>query len=496
MAHSAIPLPGVNQPGLAQVTPSMGNQIAMATPVGQTCNVLSECVVKADELKMQMRLQEQGDTTTQLITREGYLEYVDELKLSASQEIGAMVESIKQNPALMHNAQMSELRRSLYYAITLKKKDWLEEPQYDTMMKALSLEFLRRDFDGAMSSDDVLFVSTHVVISNYYQRQLWNRMEQSLFKGRAFDNIELATIKGLSTKLYRSLRDSRPEALDVRRKILNAMSRRVGVLANDFDLPALLGILQCYTRHDLMPRAVEPLVHRAINHINDFTPHECAALTNVIRKWGLMRLEVAERLIERMCISERMSTSMIQCSLTAIRTCFSRIAEGGRHAVNSEPMKQKLRAMGEQVAARLDEVAYPALPMLLSALDIILTVRIYVPKKCLQNLFSQANIFIGHALQNNGEVPAHLIPNVVSMFDDAAANSPMSESSALMPMPKKSLRPHHPQNNPHARPITAEQARQLQGLLAHFGPDLCPELNVRLKQAFKDGIFPDEASTF
>src|SRR3989338_4960389 len=242
---------------------------------------------------MQMRLQEQGDTTTQLITREGYLEYVEELKLSASQEIGAMVESIKQNPGLMHNAHMSELRRSLYYAITLKKKDWLEEPQYDTMMKALSLEFLRRDFDGAMSSDDVLFVSTHVVISNYYQRQLWNRMEQSLFKSRAFDNIELATIKGLSTKLYRSLRDSRPEALDVRRKILNAMARRVGTLANDFDLPALLGILQCYTRHDLMPRAVEPLVHRAINHIGDFTPHECAALTNVIRKWGLMRLEVA-----------------------------------------------------------------------------------------------------------------------------------------------------------------------------------------------------------
>jgi len=33
-------------------------------------------------------------------------------------------------------------------------------------------------------------------------------------------------------------------------------------------------------------------------------------------------------------------------------------------------------------------------------------------------------------------------------------------------------------------------------MLYHYGPEVCPELDSRLKQAFKAGVLPDESSVF
>jgi hypothetical protein len=54
--------------------------------------------------------------------------------------------------------------------------------------------------------------------------------------------------------------------------------------------------------------------------------------------------------------------------------------------------------------------------------------------------------------------------------------------------------PIDPVTGKRLRPITSEEARQLQALLYHYGTDLSAELGTRLKEAFKEGLFPDEAS--
>lgn len=443
-------------------TPGSGPGGALAAPstaITGYCDVLSECLAKADELKMQMKAQEAGDASAQILTKEGMDEFIDELKTNAQNEIATIVDATKSSPALWQQAGMHELRRTLYYATQLKDRQWLQESQYSQIMRGLTVEFLRRDNEGVMSPDDVLYISTHVVISNFYNRHLWNRMEHSMTKWTNYENIDLASIKALSTKLFKTRRGCAKETLDVRRKILNAMARRVGTLANDFDLPSLLGVLQCYTVHDLMPRYLEPLAHRATNHISDYTPHECATLSQILRKWRLMRLEVCEKVVERIGQSEQLSHHMAISALLCVKTCFMRISDGGRNAMNAEPMRQKLRAMGEQICCRLDEVTYPALPVILQILDVIVTMKIYVPKKCLQSVFRQANDMI----------------SVVTEGKDDLVD---------------------PKTGKRVRAITAEEGRQLQALLYHYGSDLSAELSNRLKEAFREGLLPDEASVF
>jgi hypothetical protein len=53
-----------------------------------------------------------------------------------------------------------------------------------------------------------------------------------------------------------------------------------------------------------------------------------------------------------------------------------------------------------------------------------------------------------------------------------------------------------PKTKKRVRPITSEEARQLQALLNHYGAELSMELNARLKQIFAEGLLPDEASMF
>eukprot|EP00758_Cryptobia_borreli_P008017 Tbor_TRINITY_DN5351_c3_g2::TRINITY_DN5351_c3_g2_i1::g.3838::m.3838 len=444
-------------------SPGSGPGGALSAPVTAItghCDILSECLTKADEIKMQMKAQEASDMTQHVLTSENMEECMKELKATATGEITAIVESMKTSSVALQTAGMHELRRTLFYATQLKERTWLEEAEYTTMMRGLTVEFLRRDNEGVLASDDVLYITTHMVVSNFYNRHLWNRMETSLCKWSNYENIEMSSIKSLSTRMFKTRRGCAKETLDVRRKILNAMSRRVGVLANDFDLPSLLGVLQCYTVHDLMPRFLEPLAHRATNHVNDFTPHECATLSQILRKWRLMRLEVCEKIVERISTSDQLTHHMAISALLCIKTCYTRISDGGRNAMNADPMRQKLRAMGEQIGCRLDEVTYPALPVILQVLDVIVTMKIYVPKKCLQSIFSQAN-------------------NMIAVVTDTTQEEQID-----------------PKTGKRVRPITAEEARQLQALLYHYGSDLSAELGERLKNAFKEGLLPDEASVF
>ncbi|RHW71271.1 mitochondrial RNA binding complex 1 subunit [Trypanosoma brucei equiperdum] len=447
--------------GPLPVSYSPGSGVNGSLPVTSTaitahCDVLSECVAKADELAVQLKAQNALSASAEILTQEGMEEFVEELKTSATNEMTALVKQMQTTP-LLQRAGMHELRRTLYYTTSLKERDWLEEKQYTAAMRMLTVEVLRRDGDGVLSADDVLYVTTHVVTANFYNRHLWNRMEKSLLKFSNYENIDMSSVKAFSTRLFKTRRGCAKETLDIRRKVLLAMSRRVGVLANDFDLPSLLGVLQCYTVHDLTPFHLEPLAIRATNHVGDFTPHECATLAHVLRKWRTMRLEVCERLVERICTSDQLTHHMANAAMIAIRTCFNQVSDGGRNAMNAEPTRQKLRAMGEQIGCRLDEVEYPALPVILSILDVVVTLKIYVPKKCLQVIFSQAN---------------DMVAIVMEQKDDLV----------------------DPKTGKRVRPITAEEGRQLQALLSHYGNDLAPELSQRMKEAFREGVLPDEAS--
>jgi hypothetical protein len=442
-------------------TPGSGPGGVLAAPttaITGHCDVLGECVTKADELKLQIKAQEAGGSAATVMPKEAMEELMEELKTTAAQQLTSLATTM-QSPQLMRQAGMHELRRTLFYAVSLKDRQWADERQYTAVMRMLTVELLRRDSEGVMGPDDVLHVATHIVVANFYNRHLWNRMESAMLRYSNFESIDMSSIKTFSTKLFRTRKDCPKETMDVRRKILNAMSRRVGVLANDFDLPSLLGVLQCYTVHDLLPHWIEPLAIRASNHIGDFTPHECATLAHLLRKWKLLRLEACEKIVERICSADQLSHHMATAALMAIRTCYARVSEGGRNAMNAEPMKQKLRAMGEQVGSRLDEVIFPALPVVLAVLDAVVTMKIFVPKKCLQSIFRQAN-----------DMVAVLIEGQDDLVD--------------------------PKTGKRVRPITAEEARQLQALLYHYGADLSTELGARLKQALQEGLLPDEASMF
>ncbi|KPI83240.1 putative mitochondrial RNA binding complex 1 subunit [Leptomonas seymouri] len=436
---------------------SSGDGLTLPTTVlTGHCDVISETLSKVDELLQQKKAQEALGTGADILTAEGIDEMVDELKEITSSEVEVLVGQMRL-PAVVQKAGMHELRRSLYYATSLKARDWVGEAQYTTLMRALTVEFLRRDSEGVLAPDDVLYITTQMVTANFYNRHLWNRMEKSLLLLRNFETIDMATIKALSTKLFKTRRGCARETLDVRRKILSAMVRRVSTLANEFDLPSLLGLLQCYTTHDMAPQPLQALAIRATNHVGELTPQECATLSHVLRRFRLLRLETCERLVDRICTSDELNQHMAHSALQAIRTCYNQVSDAGRNALHAEPTRQKLRAMGEQICCRLQEASFPSMRVILHVLDIIVTLRIYVPKKSLQSLFHQAH---------------QMVQVVVEQKDDLI----------------------DPNTGKRVRPITMEQGRQLHALLLHYGSDLCPELQTLLKECFKDGLLPDEAS--
>ena len=80
--------------------------------------------------------------------------------------------------------------------------------------------------------------------------------------------------------------------------------------------------------------------------------------------------------------------------------------------------------------------------------------KVFVPKNCLENVFRNADKYITVVLEGKEDTVRGM------------AN----------------------------RPITQEEARQVQALLLHFGNELCPELDTKIKQGLQEGMFPDEAS--
>lgn len=430
--------------------------VVPTTAISTHCDVISESVSKAEELALQLKAQSSLGPGSEILTEEGIGELMTELQETAVAEVTSMIDEMRQ-PGMIQRAGMHELRRVLFYATTLQSKGWLESQPYTVAMRLLTVELLRRDNEGVLAPSDVLYVSTHMITANFYNRHLWNRMEKSMEKYSNFETIDLPTIKAMTTKLFKTRRGCAKETLDMRRKILSAMARRVSVLANDFDLPSLLGILQCYSVHDMSPPILEPLAIRATNHVAEFTPQECSTLSHVLRKFRLMRLEVCERLIQRISTAESFNSQIANAALIAIKTCYNKVSDGGRNALHAEPMRQKLRALGEQIGCRLDEVEFPSLQVVLSVLDIIVTLKIYVPKKALVSIFTQTK----------------------KMIDDATA----CEGDALMNTESSDI-----------QPITIEEGRQLQALLYHYGSELCPELSATLKEAIREGKLPDEAS--
>lgn len=440
--------PGSGHAGAGLVVPT--------TAISGHCDVIAESLSKTDELLMQRKAQEALGTGADVLTAEGIDEMVEELREAATNEVSILLQTMRSSP-VVQQAGMHELRRTLYYATNLKERNWIEPQEYTSMMRMLTVELLHRESNGVLAPDDVLYVATYMVAANFYNRHLWNRMEKALWKSRNFDSVEMPIIKALTTKLFKSRLRCPKETLDIRRKILMAMSRRVSVLANDFDLPSLLGILQCYSVHDMAPSVLEPLAIRATNHVSELTPQECATLAHILRKFRLMRLDVCERLIDRICTADELNHHTTNSALIAIRVCYNKVSDGGRNAIHAEPTRQKLRAMGEQIGSRLDEVQFPALRVLLNVLDIVVSLKIYVPKKPLQSMFAQADA---------------MIRVVTERVDDLV----------------------DPKTGKRVRPITVEEGRQLQALLLHYGSDLCPELGDRLRNAFREGLLPDEAS--
>lgn len=464
-SHSAaVPTssPSPTTEGKVAVTYSPGSGVGAdgivvpTTAITTHCNVLSESLSKVDELAIQLKAQAALGEGNEILTPESIQDMLTETKEAAMSEVMTMIDTIRQ-PGMIQRAGMHELRRMLFYTSSLQSRGWLENQPYTVMMRVLTVELLRRDNEGVLAPSDVLYVSTQMIAANFYNRHLWNRMEKSMEKYSNFETIDMLTIKALTTKLFKSRPGCARETLDMRRKILSAMTRRVSVLANDFDLPSLLGILQCYSVHDMSPPMLEPLAIRATNHVGEFTPQECSTLSHVLRKFRLMRLEVCERLTQRISTAEHFNYQLANAALISIRTCFNKISDGGRNALHAEPMRQKLRALGEQIGCRLDEVEYPSLEVILSILDIIVTLKIYVPKKALVAIFSQAKVKVDQMVACEGEL--------------------------IDPKTRKEI-----------RPITIEEGRQLQALLYHYGSDLCPELAVSLKEAIREGNLPDEAS--
>lgn len=456
------PSPALSTEGKVVVTYSPGSGVGSdglvvpTTAITSHCNAISEALLKVDELGLQLKAQAALGEGNEILTADSIQDMLTEVKETAMSEVMEMMNTIRQ-PGMIQRAGMHELRRMLFYASSLQSRGWLENQPYTVMMRVLTVELLRRDNEGVLAPSDVLYVSTQMIAANFYNRHLWNRMEKSMEKYSNFETIDLATIKALTTKLFRTRPGCARETLDMRRKILSAMTRRVSVLANDFDLPSLLGILQCYSVHDMSPPMLEPLAIRATNHVQEFTPQECATLSHVLRKFRLMRLEVCERITQRISTADQFNFQLANAALISIRTCFNKISDGGRNALHAEPMRQKLRALGEQIGCRLDEVQYPSLEVVLSILDIIVTLKIYVPKKALVAIFSQAKTMIDTVVACEGE-----------LID--------------------------PQTRKEIRPVTIEEGRQLQALLYHYGSDLCPELSVALKEAIREGKLPDEAS--
>ena len=440
-------IPGVRLPGATPET---------TTELSGLCNTLSESAMRYEELRVQIEALD-GDKKAkkklarksaaigaspemgqiQMLSKEAMEGFVSELRSSSIKGMESMLQ-LMLRPGFVETASIGELRRSLYYCVQFKQYNWLALTLYSQIMKILCVEYVRRMNYGLLAQDDVIYISTFVCVADYYHKPLWTALEYALERG-IYTQLEKGMIRSMSTKLFRSFEHAQKETLDLRRLLLKAMSRRIGELVNELELPQILRIIQCYTVHDIFPKPIFDLATRAMMNVHEYNAKESATLCMIFRKWRVLTPEVCERLLEKIATSERMDVIMVVTSLQAARSMYRKLSIT---SAQTELEKQKLRQLAEKIASRLNECIFRHLGPILSLLDCIIVLRLYLPQNVIQTVF-------------------------------AAAGQIMSD-------PRVSKR------------VTLDMGRQLLGFLEYFGVEHSRQLAVQLRKMFKDGVLEEE----
>jgi len=437
-------LPGVRLPG---------TQAEAVTGLSSVCDQLSECVMRYEELKIQIQAHDnpkkpisqkklQNIANSKLaalptLSRAAMDEFATELRSTSVTHMEGLLQMIA-TPGMVQSAAIGELRRCLYYAVNLRIFHWTSEVLFAHMMKILASEFVRRGKAGQLAQDDVVYIATFVCVSDYYSRPLWESLEYALMHG-TFSQLDKGMVKGMTTRLYRTKKKARPESVDLRRQLLKAMAQRVGELVNELELPQILRIIQCYTLHDIFPKPIFDLATRAMMNVHEYNAEESATLCQIFRKWRILTPEVCERLLEKICASELMTSTMMSHGLMACKSMFKKLTFG---TAQTEIERQKLRQLGERLASRLDEVQFTTHTPILQVLDAIVVLRLYLPQKVIQAVFASAGTII--ADENR------------------------------------------------VKRMTQEDARQLLALLEYFGVEYSRTLAVALRKMFKDSALDEE----
>eukprot|EP00760_Papus_ankaliazontas_P002058 PhM_4_TR10814/c0_g1_i1/m.40097 len=442
-------IPGIRLPG----TPT--EPLTQLSPI---CDHLSECAMRYDELKSQIAAQEKAQKEQQqqqagggaaasmaahnpklaplpILSNAVMEEFVGELRSTALRHMESLQATIA-TPGMVQAASIGELRRVLYYAVTLRGYGWVSELMFAQLMKTLSREFVRRGKIGALAQDDVVYIATFVAVADYYNKPLWTALEFALNRG-TFTALDKQIVKGMTTRLFKSKPSSRPESVDLRRQLLKSMSRRVGELCNEFELPHILRIIQCYTVHDIFPKPIFDLATRAMMHVQEYNPQESATLCQIFRKWRILTPEVCDRLLEKILTAEVLTSQMASYGLMACKMMYRKLATG---AASTEVERQKLRQLGERLASRLDEVQFTSHIPVLQCLDAVVGLRLYLPHKTIQAVFAHAGALVV--------------------------------------------------DNPQR--MNLDEGRQLLALLEYFGIDFNRPLAVTLRKLFKEGALEEE----
>ena len=445
-------LPGVRLPG---TTPEP------VTELSQICNHLSEATMRYDELKKQI---EAMDTSPfQIVRVKGKLikrrrrkpeaapdseaipmfsadelqGFVTELRRESTKQMEHVHRLMLQH-GFPETTSVGELRRLLYYCVTLKGYQWLESVLYLELMKALSREFHRRMGYGLLAQDDVVYIATFVCVGNYYYKALWESLEYALDRG-TYTQLELGLVKSMTTRLYQTQKFAQAETKDLRRLLLKSMARRVGELVNEFELPQLMRIVQCYTIHDVFPKPIFDLATRAMMNVHDYNPKESAALCNIFLKWRILTPEVCERLLEKIAAAEKLDVAMVVSALSAARATYRRLCTA---TAQNDLEKQKIRQQAERIANRMNELIFKDHKSVLTILNCIIQLRLYLPQNIIQSIFAATGQLIA-------------APDI-------------------------------------AKRMTLDSARQLLGLLEYFGVEHSRVLAVKLRRMFQDGVLEEE----
>ena len=447
-------IPGVRLPGAAPEP---------VTELSQICNQLSEATMRYGELQKQIDAMDTSPFT--IVKHKGKLikrkrrkqaenseiegdqipmfskdelhEFIHELRRESMKQMEHVLKLMLQH-GFAETASIGELRRMLYYCVTLKSYKWLETMLFLELMKILSKEFHRRMNYGLLAQDDVIYIATFVCVGNFYYKALWESLEYALDRG-TYTQLEMGLVKSMTTRLFQTQKFAQAETKDLRRLLLKSMARRIGELVNEFELPQLMRIVQCYTVHDIFPKPIFDLATRAMMNVHDYNAKESAALCNIFLKWRILTPEVCERLLEKIASAEKLDVAMVVSALSAARGTYRRLCTA---SAQNDLEKQKIRQQAERIANRMNELIFKDHRSVLTILNCIIQLRLYLPQNIIQSIFAATGQLIS-------------APDI-------------------------------------ARKMTSDSARQLLGLLEYFGVEHSRVLAVKLRKMFQDGVLEEE----